>query len=108
MRKAEFVALLKNNGTSEGPRVPAPRTRSTSQPPQSCAVYVTLKFDDNGSCRIHGVSDGDKEIVPNERYVIMPWKVVNIHGKHGENNKHVMLKEAVHEIISYKESVDKE
>ena len=69
---------------------------------------MTLKFDDNGSCRIHGISDGDKEIVSNRRYVIMPWKVVNIHGKNGENDKHVMLKEAVHEIISYKESVDKE
>ena len=29
MRKAEFVALLKNNGTPEGPRAPAPHTRST-------------------------------------------------------------------------------
>ena len=26
-------------------------------------MYVTLKFDDNGCCRIHSVSDGDKEIV---------------------------------------------
>ena len=113
MRKAEFVALLKNNGTPEGPRAPAlpllpSSTRSTTQPPQRCAAYMTLKFDDNGSCRIHSVSDGDKEIVPNERYVIMPWKVVNMHGKNGENDKHVTLKEAVREIISYKESVDKE
>ena len=53
-------------------------------------------------------SDGDKEILPNERYVIMPWKMVNMHGKNGENDKHVTLKEAVHGIISYKESVDKE
>ena len=30
-------------------------------------MYVTLKFDDNGSRRIHSVSDGDKEIVTNER-----------------------------------------
>ena len=30
------------------------------------------------------------------------------HGKNGENDKHVTLKEAVREIISYKESVDKE
>ena len=108
MRKAEFVALLKNNGTPEDPRAPAPSTRSTPQPPQRCAAYVTLKFDDNGSCRIHSVSDGDKEIVPNERYVIMPWKVVNMHGKNGENDKHITLTEAVHEIISYKESIDKE
>ena len=28
-------------------------------------VYVTLKLDDSG-CRIHSVSDGDKEIVTNE------------------------------------------
>ena len=108
MRKAEFVALLKNNGTPEGITAPAPHTRSTTQPPQRCAAYVTLKFDDNGSCSIHSVSDGDKEIVPNERHVIIPWKVVNMHGRNGENDKHVTLKEAVHEIISYKESVDKE
>ena len=112
MRKAEFAALLKNNGTPEGPRalepqIPTPGLPPT-QPPQRCTAYVTLKFDDNGSCRIHSVSDGDKEIAPNERYVIMPWKVVNMHGKNGENDKHVTLKEAVHEIISYKESVDKE
>ena len=69
---------------------------------------MTLKFDDNGSCRIHTVSDRDEEIVPNERYVVMPWKVVNMHDKNGENDKHVTLKEAVHEIISYKESIDKE
>ena len=35
-------------------------------------MYVTLKFDDNWCCRIHSVLDGDKEIVTNERYVIMP------------------------------------
>ena len=28
-------------------------------------MYVTLKLDDSG-CRIHSVSDGDKEIVTNE------------------------------------------
>ena len=37
IRKAELVALLQNNG-----RAPAPPT-----PPQRCAMYVTLKFDDN-------------------------------------------------------------
>ena len=37
IRKAELVALLQNNG-----RAPAPPT-----PPQRCAAYVTLKFDDN-------------------------------------------------------------
>ena len=45
-----------------------------------------------------------------ERYVVvvMPWKAVNMHGKSGENDKHVTLAESVHEIISCKESVDKE
>ena len=36
-------------------------------------MYVTLKLNDNG-CRIHSVSDGNEEIVTNERYVVMPWK----------------------------------
>ena len=79
------------------------------------STYVTLKLYDKGSCKIHSakhgkarVSDGDKEIVTNERYVVMPWKAVSMHGKKGENDKHVTLEEAVHEIISYKESVDKE
>ena len=44
-------------------------------------VYVTLKFDDNGSCRIYRVSDGGKEIVTNERYFVMPWKMVDVDGK---------------------------
>ena len=68
------------------------------------STYVTLKLYDKGSYKIHRVSDGDKEIVTNDRYVVMPWKAVNMHGK----NKHVTLEEAVDEIISYKESVDKE
>ena len=57
-------------------------------------MYVTLKFDDNGCCRIHRVSDGDKEIVTDESYVVMPWKMVNVDGKR------VSLKEAVDEIFS--------
>ena len=45
-------------------------------------VYVTLKFDDNGCCRIHSISDdGNGWIVTNERYVVMPWKMVTRHGK---------------------------
>ena len=68
IRKAELVALLQNNG-----RAPAPPT-----PPQRCAEYVTLKFDDNGSCKIHSAKHGDKEIVTNERYFVMPWKMVNV------------------------------
>ena len=84
MRKAELVALLKNNGTPED------HTRSPSTPSQRC---VTLKFDDNGSCRIYSVSDGDKEIVTNERYFVMPWKMVDVDGKR------VSLKEAVDKIF---------
>ena len=63
---------------------------------------MTLKFDDNRSCRIHSVSDGDKEIVTNERYVVMPWKVVTRHGKN------MSLKEAVDGIFSRHESEAKE
>ena len=48
MGKTELVALLQNNGTPEGPRAAAPRTRSPPPPPQRHAAYVTLKFDDNG------------------------------------------------------------
>ena len=54
-------------------------------------MYLALKLDDSG-CRIHSVSDGDKEIVTNERYVVMPWKMV---ARRGAN---VTLKEAVEEI----------
>ena len=61
MRKTELVALL---------RVPA-----SPPPPQRCIAYVTLNFDDNGSCRIHSAKHGNKEIVTNERYFVMPWKV---------------------------------
>ena len=50
------------------------------------------------------VSDGDREIVTTKRYVVMSWKVAR-RLKSGENVKNVTLKEAVHEIISYKESV---
>ena len=52
---------------------------------------MTLKLDDSG-CRIHSVSDGNKEIVINERYVVMPWKMVTTCGAN------VTLKEAVEEI----------
>ena len=51
-------------------------------------MYVTLKLDDSG-CRIHSVSDGNKEIVTNDRSVFMPWKMVT---RHGIN---VSIKEAV-------------
>ena len=64
-------------------------------------MYATLKLDDNG-CRIHSISDGNQEIVTNERYVVMPWKMVTRHGKN------VTLKEAVDRILNRKESENKE
>ena len=65
-------------------------------------MYVTLKFDDNGCCRIHSVSDGNKEIVTDERYVVMPWKMVTRHGKN------MTLTEAVDGIFSRLESEARE
>ena len=71
-------------------------------------MYVTLKLDDNG-CRIHSISDGpsgpgtlqrpheNEEIVTNQRYVVMPWKMVT---RCGTN---VALKEAVEEIMAREE-----
>ena len=66
-------------------------------------MYVTLKLDDNGCCRIHSVSDdGNGWIVTNERYMVMPWKMVTRHGKN------MTLKEVVDGILSQKESEAKE
>ena len=43
---------------------------------------MTLKFDGNGCCRIHSISDdGNGWIVTDDRCVVMPWKVVTRHGK---------------------------
>ena len=64
-------------------------------------MYVTLKLDDNG-CRIHSVSDGNKEIFTNEKYVVMPRKMVT---RHGTN---MPLKEAVDRILNQSESEAKE
>ena len=64
-------------------------------------MYVTLKLDDSG-CRIHSVSDGNEEIVTNERHVVMPWKMVT------RNGKNMTLKEAVDRILNQKESEAKE
>ena len=65
-------------------------------------MYVTLKLDDSG-CRIHSVSDdGNEEIVTNERYVVMPWKMVTRHGTNMTLNK------AVDRILNQKESEAKE
>ena len=62
-------------------------------------MYVTLKLDDNGCWRIHSISnDGNGWIVTNERYVVMPWKMVTRHGKN------ITLKETVDKILSYQES----
>ena len=64
---------------------------------------MTLKLDDNRCCRIHSVSDdGNGWIVTDERYVVMPWKMVTRHGKN------MTLKEAVDGILSQKESEAKE
>ena len=85
-------------------------------------MYVTLKFDDNGCCRIHSVSDdGNRWIVTNERYVVMPWKMVTRHSKnmgllallhsavHGPGHCGAMtLAEAVDGIFSCQESETKE
>ena len=66
-------------------------------------MYVTLKFDDNGHCRIHSVSyDENQWIVTEERYVVMPWKMVTRHGKN------MTLTEAVGGIFSCQESEAKE
>ena len=66
-------------------------------------MYVTLKLDDNGCCRIHSISDdGNGWIVANERYVVMPWKMVTRYGKN------MTLTEAVDGIISHQESEAKE
>ena len=64
-------------------------------------MYVTLRLDDSGY-RIHSISDGNEEIVTNERYVVMPWKMVTRHGKN------VILKEAVDRILNKKKSENKE
>ena len=42
-------------------------------------MYVTLKLDDI-KCRIHSISDGNEEMVTNQRYVVMPWKMVTRYG----------------------------
>ena len=61
-------------------------------------MYVTLKLDDNGCCRIHSVSDdGNRWMVTDERYVVMPWKMVTRYGKN------MTLTEAVDGILSPQE-----
>ena len=66
-------------------------------------MYVTLKLDDNGCCRIHSISDnGNGWIVTNERYVVMPWKMVT------RNGTSMTLTEAVDGIFSCQQSEAKE
>ena len=66
-------------------------------------MYVTLKLDDNGCCRIHSISDdGNGWVVTDKRYVVMPWKMVTRHGKN------MTLAEAVDGIFSRHESEAKE
>ena len=66
-------------------------------------MYVTLKLSDNGCCRIHSISDDRNGwIVTNERYVVMPWKMVI------RNGKNMTLKEAVDSILNQKESEARE
>ena len=70
---------------------------------------MTLKLDDKGSCKIHGVSDGDgrdppahKEIVTSKTYVVIPWKMVT------RNGKNMTLKEAVEEIEAQRREIEEE
>ena len=65
-------------------------------------MYMTLKLNDKGCCRIHSVSDGNREIATNDRYVVMPWKMVTRYGKN------MTLKEVVDGIINQIESKAKE
>ena len=66
-------------------------------------MYVALKLDDNGCCRIHSVSDdGNGWIVTDERYVVMAWKMVTRHGKN------MTLAEAVDSIFSQRKFEAKE
>ena len=62
-------------------------------------MYVTLKFNDNGCCKIHSVSDGNILGVFDESYVVMPWKMINVDGNR------VSLKEAVDEIFSNQDAL---
>ena len=66
------------------------------------STYVTLKLNDKGRCKIHSVSDGNREIATNERYVVMPWKMVTRYGKN------MTLKEVADGTINQIESKAKE
>ena len=57
---------------------------------------MTIKLDDKGY-KIHSISDGDKEIVTDKDYFVMPWNMVNT--RCGAN---ITLKEAA-ELIKERE-----
>ena len=62
-------------------------------------MYVTFKLGDKGCCRIHSISDdGNGWIVTNERYVVMPWKMVT------RNGTNMTLTETVDGIVHCQES----
>ena len=66
-------------------------------------MYVTLKLGDNRCCRIHSISDdGNGWIVTDERYVVMPWKMVT------RNGTNMTLAEMVDGIFNCQESEAKE
>ena len=65
-------------------------------------MYVSLKLDDKGCCMIHSVSDENREIATNDRYVVMRWKMVTRY------ERNMTLKEVVDEIINQKESEAKD
>ena len=83
---------------------------------------MILKLDDNGCCRIHSISDdGNGWIVTDERYVVMPWKMVTRNGKNmglctarqgeasGPDPHGAMtLTEAVDSVLNQRESKAKE
>ena len=78
-------------------------------------MYVALKLDENGCCRIHSVSDDENGwIVTNEMYVVMPWKMVTRNGKNmGPPNGPgpcgaMTFTEAVDSILNQRESEAKE
>ena len=50
-----------------------------------------------GPCRIHSISDGNEEIVTNERYVVLPWKMVTRY------HTNMTLEEAIEEIKACEE-----
>ena len=66
------------------------------------STYITLKLYEKGSCRIHSAKNGDKEIVTNKTYVVMPWKMVT------RNGKNMTIKEAVEEIEAHRRKIEEE